>query len=643
MCGTFEAFKDTEIRNRLRHQHQESADESLGLGLGHWPLSNVMDETKIKILLIEDNPADARLIEEMLAEAKGLLYDLKWVDNLTAGIKYLEAGEIDVVLLDLGLPESCGMETLQRLHAQVPSVPTLVVFSGLSDESIAIQAVQAGAQDYLVKGQVDSALLARSIRYAIERSQAKEALQQAHAELERRVVERTAELANTVNALNAEILERKQAEERIRYMAHYDALTGLPNRILLQDRVRQALAYAHRNRTQVALLFIDLDYFKHINDSLGHPIGDRLLQMVANRFQEYLRQGDSVARLGGDEFVLCLPLLTGSNDAALVAQKALDVLDIPFIVEGHELHVSASIGISLYPQDGTNVENLMRAADTAMYHAKEKGRNNYQFFTPALNKAAQQRLVVANQLRNALARNEFAVYYQPQIDMASGTIFSAEALLRWQKPGQAAVSCGPYISIAEETGLVLPIGEWVLRQACRQLKQWRNAGYPTLRMAVNLSPRQFYQPNFLNKIQQILDEAELPASALNLEITESLLLQRSEDNVAALNQLSSMGMQLSVDDFGTGYSSLAYLQRFPVHAIKIDQSFVRGIGRDSNHTALVAAIIAMANSLELKVLAEGVETSQQRTFLMAHGCPAAQGFYYSEAVPAEEFIKILGN
>lgn len=602
-----------------------------------------MNDTQIKILLIEDNPGDARLIENMLAEAKGLLCDLKWVDNLTAGIKYLEAGEIDVVLLDLGLPESCGMETLQRLHAQVPNVPTLVVFSGLSDESIAIQAVQAGAQDYLVKGQVDSALLARSIRYAIERSQAKDALQQAHAELERRVVERTAELANTVNALNAEILERKQAEERIRYMAHYDVLTGLPNRVLLQDRVRQALAYARRSKTQVALLFIDLDYFKHINDSLGHPIGDRLLQMVANRFQEYLRQGDSVARLGGDEFVLCLPLHSGSSDAALVAQKALDVLDIPFIVEGHELHVSASIGIGLYPQDGTDVESLMRAADTAMYSAKEKGRNNYQFFTPALNKAAQQRLVVANQLRNALARNEFAVYYQPQVDMASGTIFSAEALLRWKKPGHAAVSCGPFISIAEETGLVLPIGEWVLRQACRQLKQWHNAGYPKLRMAVNLSPRQFYQPNFLNTIQQILDEAELPASALDLEITESLLLQRSEDNVAALNQLSSMGMQLSVDDFGTGYSSLAYLQRFPVHAIKIDQSFVHGIGRDSNHTALVAAIIAMANSLQLKVLAEGVETAQQRTFLMAHGCPAAQGFYYSEAVPAEAFIKILGN
>jgi diguanylate cyclase (GGDEF)-like protein len=602
-----------------------------------------MNETPIKILLVEDNPADARLIEEMLAEATGLLCDLKWVDNLTAGIKHLEAGGIDVMLLDLGLPESSGLDTLQRLHAQVPNVPTLVVLSGLSDETIAIQAVQSGAQDYLVKDEVNSALLVRSIRYAIERSQAQEALQQAHSELERRVMERTAELANTVDALNAEIIERKQAEERIRYMAHYDALTGLANRVLLQDRVRQALAYANRNWTQVALLFIDLDSFKHINDSLGHPVGDHLLQLVAHRFQESRRQGDSVARLGGDEFVLCLPLLSGSNDAALVAQKALDMLDIPFIVEGHELHVSASIGISLYPDDGTTVESLMRAADTAMYYAKEKGRNNYQFFTPALNNAAQYRLVVANRLRNALARNEFAVYYQPQVDMASGTIFSAEALLRWQQPGQAAVSCGPYISIAEDTGLVLPIGEWVLRQACQQLKEWHNAGYPELHIAVNLSARQFYQPNFLNMIKQILDEAELPANALDLEITESLLLQRSEDNVAALNQLSSMGMQLSVDDFGTGYSSLAYLQRFPVDAIKIDQSFVRGIGRDSNHTALVAAIIAMANSLQLKVLAEGVETSQQRTFLMSHGCPSAQGYYYSEAIPAEEFSKILSQ
>ncbi|HEX7633914.1 MAG TPA: diguanylate cyclase, partial [Noviherbaspirillum sp.] len=453
-----------------------------------------MNNTGIRLLLVEDNPGDARLIELMLAQAQGLKFELTWVDNLTDGIAHLQNTPTDVLLLDLGLPESKGLDTLKILRKNVPAVPTLVVLSGLSDENIAVHAVQSGAQDYLVKGQVDTPLLVRSIRYAIERSQAEQALRQANDQLEQRVVERTAELANTIKALHAEIAERKQAEEQIRYMAHYDTLTGLANRELLQDRIRQAIAYAHRNRTQVAVLFIDLDYFKHINDSLGHKIGDRLLKMVASRLRECLREGDSVARLGGDEFVLCLPLLAGVGDAALVAQKILDVLDQPFLVEGNELHASASIGVSLYPNDGADVDTLMRAADTAMNHAKERGRGNYQFFTQALNKAAQQRLVLEKKLRQALAKNEFALHYQPQVNMANGAIFSCEALLRWRQPGQEPISCGSFISIAEETGLILPIGEWVLREACRQLKEWRDAGHPELRMAVNLSPRQFYQP-----------------------------------------------------------------------------------------------------------------------------------------------------
>lgn len=600
-----------------------------------------MNNTGIRLLLVEDNPGDARLIELMLAQAQGLKFELTWVDNLTDGIAHLQNTPTDVLLLDLGLPESKGLDTLKILRKNVPAVPTLVVLSGLSDENIAVHAVQSGAQDYLVKGQVDTPLLVRSIRYAIERSQAEQALRQANDQLEQRVVERTAELANTIKALHAEIAERKQAEEQIRYMAHYDTLTGLANRELLQDRIRQAIAYAHRNRTQVAVLFIDLDYFKHINDSLGHKIGDRLLKMVASRLRECLREGDSVARLGGDEFVLCLPLLAGVGDAALVAQKILDVLDQPFLVEGNELHASASIGVSLYPNDGADVDTLMRAADTAMNHAKERGRGNYQFFTQALNKAAQQRLVLEKKLRQALAKNEFALHYQPQVNMANGAIFSCEALLRWRQPGQEPISCGSFISIAEETGLILPIGEWVLREACRQLKEWRDAGHPELRMAVNLSPRQFYQPHFFDMISDIIDESGLTATGLDLEITEGLLLQRSDDTVEILNRLSGMGIQLSVDDFGTGYSSLAYLQRFPVHALKIDQSFVRNIGRDKNATALVTAIIAMANSLHMKVLAEGVETSQQIAFLMSRGCPSAQGFYYSEAVPADVFVRLL--
>ncbi|RJF95631.1 putative bifunctional diguanylate cyclase/phosphodiesterase [Noviherbaspirillum saxi] len=439
-----------------------------------------------------------------------------------------------------------------------------------------------------------------------------------------------------------DITEHRMAQERLLYMAHYDALTGLPNRTLLQDRIKQALSHAQRDQSQVVVMFIDLDYFKHVNDSLGHQVGDRLLQTVAIRLQKCLREGDSLARLGGDEFVLSLPVQNGSDDAALVAKKVLDTLDQAFIADGHELHMSASIGISLYPNDGTDAESLMRAADTAMYDAKEKGRNNYQFFTPALNTTAQRHLTVANRLRQALAHDEFALYYQPQVDMESGTILSAEALLRCLQPGdKAPISFGAFITIAEKTGLILPIGDWVLRQACLQLKQWRDLGYADLRIAVNLSPRQFHQPHLLATIEQILGETGLPANALDLEITESVLLQRSEDNLDTLQQLNDMGLQLSIDDFGTGYSSLAYLQRFPVHALKIDQTFVRGINQNLNDTALVTAIIAMAQSLHLEVLAEGVETEQQASFLMSHGCRAAQGFYYGEAVPAKTFTRLL--
>lgn len=600
-----------------------------------------MNDSRINILLIEDNPGDARLLEEMLMQAQGLSFELVWVDNLTDGIAHLRTKPADVLLLDLGLPESSGLDTLQRVLTGAPEVPTLVVLSGLSDENIAVQAVQSGAQDYLIKGQVDTALLVRSIRYAMERSQAKQALRKANDELEHRVVERTAELANTIQALHAEIKERKQAEDRIRYMAHYDALTGLPNRDLLQDRIRQAVAYAHRNRTQMAVLYIDLDYFKHINVSLGHKVGDRMLQIAAARLQECVREGDSVSRPDGDEYALCLPLLSEVGEAGLVAQKVLDALGQTFYVDGNELHASASIGISLYPDDGADVEILMGAAYTAMNHAKERGRGNYQFFTQALNKAAQQRLVMENRLRQALAKNEFVLHYQPQVNMANGTIFSCEALLRWRQPGKVPISCGGFIAIAEESSLILSIGDWVLREACRQLKQWQDAGHPELRIAVNLSPRQFYQPHFFDMVVAILDETGLAATGLDLEITEGLLLQRRDDVLDTLNRLSDMGIQLSLDDFGTGYSSLSYLQRFPVHALKIDQSFVREIGRDRNATALVTAIIAMANSLDMKVLAEGVETTQQIDFLKSHGCPSAQGFYYSKAVPEDAFIRLL--
>ena len=440
-----------------------------------------------------------------------------------------------------------------------------------------------------------------------------------------------------------DLSERKRAEQQVRHMANHDELTGLPNRTLLHDRLNQAISVAHRNGGRVGILFIDLDFFKIINDSLGHQIGDVVLQMTAGRLQECLREGDSVARLGGDEFVIVLPAVGDSGDTVLVAQKALDMLAQSFVVDNHELHLGASIGISLYPDDGADVEALMRTADTAMYHAKETGRGKFQFFTAALNQMAQQRLEVGARLRHALLHDEFVLHYQPQVDMQSGRIFAAEALLRWQQPGAAPISCGTFIGNAEESGLIVPIGEWTLRQACRQLRLWRDGGRPDLKIAVNLSPRQLEPADFCDLVARILDETGIPPDALELEITESIFLQRSDLNLSTLTALRDMGIRLSVDDFGTGYSSLAYLQRFPVHALKIDQSFVRDIGTDRNHTALITAIIAMADSLQLGVMAEGVETGEQASFLLAHGCRAAQGYYYSEAVPAQAFSSLLDS
>lgn len=438
-----------------------------------------------------------------------------------------------------------------------------------------------------------------------------------------------------------DLSERKRAEARIAFMAHHDALTGLPNRTLLQDRITQAIAHGRRSDSKVAVLFLDLDYFKRINDSLGHAIGDRLLQLTALRLQACLREGDNLARLGGDEFVLCLPDLADDNDAALVARKTLETLEAPFLVEGHELHITGSIGISLFPSDGKDVDALMRAADTAMYHAKEKGRHNFQFFTPAMNKAARLRLALENRLRYALASDMFEVHFQPQIDMRTGIMFSSEALLRLREPGKSPVSCGDFICVAEETGLIMPLGEWVLENACRQLKQWHDLGYAGLHVAVNLSARQFFQPNLCETIERIIAVSGIDPGALDLEITESILLRRTDDNINALHRLSELGIHLSIDDFGTGYSSLAYLQRYPVNTLKIDRAFVSGITRNANDRALVAAIVAMAHGLEMNVLAEGVECAEQVEFLLDHGCSHAQGFYYSSPLPPEDLTGIL--
>jgi diguanylate cyclase (GGDEF)-like protein/PAS domain S-box-containing protein len=448
-------------------------------------------------------------------------------------------------------------------------------------------------------------------------------------------------IVNGASVIARDITERRRTEERIRYLAQHDALTGLPNRVLFRDRIGQAIVQARRHHQLLAVLFLDLDGFKHINDSLGHQIGDHLLRMTARRLQRCLREGDTIARLGGDEFVMCLPGLNEGNDAMPVAAKILDTLRESFYVEQHELHVSGSIGISLYPSDGEDAEVLMRSADTAMYHAKENGRNNYQFFTARLNEAARRRLVIANLLHQALERNEFTLYYQPQVNLESGRISAAEALVRWHQPELGEVLPSEFIKVAEETGLIVQLGEWVLRRACERVKRWRDTGYPQMRVTVNLSPQQFRRAGFAESTAKILEENNLPASALELEITESVLMMQSAENLSILQQLAAMGIHMAIDDFGVGYSSLAYLQRFPIDTLKIDRSFVSGIGHDKNDTALVTAIIAMAQSLQLTVVGEGVESADQAAFLKAHGCRAGQGFYFGEPVSADAFDELL--
>jgi diguanylate cyclase (GGDEF)-like protein/PAS domain S-box-containing protein len=468
------------------------------------------------------------------------------------------------------------------------------------------------------------------------RKAAEEALRRAHDEMEQRVRERTVELAAANARLRAEVDERQQAEERVRHMANHDALTGLPNRRLLHDRLRQAIALAHRHKQRVAVMFLDLDRFKHNNDSLGHAAGDTLLQEVSQRIGAALREGDTVARLGGDEFVIVLPELEDANAAAVVAHKLTEVFAAPFVLGSAELRVTPSIGIAVYPDDGEDPETLTRNADTAMYHAKDMGRNNHQFFTEQMNVAAAKRFALESRLHRALDRGELLLHYQPRIAIDSGRACGFEALLRWQHPEQGMVSPATFIPVAEETGLIVPIGEWVLKEACRQHMAWRAAGLPPQQVAVNLSPRQFRQPRLADTIGRILAETGMEPAYLALEITEGSLMQMTAHTFSTLEALHGLGVGLSIDDFGVGYSSLNYLKRFPVDQLKIDQSFVRDIATDPDDAAIVSAIIGLAHNLKMSVVAEGVETEEQLAYVSACGCIEAQGYYFSQPLPADE-------
>ncbi|MGZ5032836.1 MAG: PAS domain S-box protein [Usitatibacter sp.] len=439
-----------------------------------------------------------------------------------------------------------------------------------------------------------------------------------------------------------DVTDRKVIQQRIQHLAYHDNLTGLPNRSLLQDRLAHSIARAERTNRKVAVLFIDLDNFKNINDTLGHDVGDELLRQVARRLSECVRLEDTIARQGGDEFIVLLDSLEDSRGASVVAQKVLNSLRQPFNPGGTEQHVSGSVGIALYPEDGRDAQTLMKNADTAMFHGKGLGKNTYQYFTAQMNIAVKRRMTLESALRRAVMQKDFVLHYQPQIDLETGAIIAVEALVRWKTEDSGTVMPGDFIPLAEETGLINEIGEWVLREGCRQAKEWQDMGLPKQRrMAINLSARQFGDRGFLDMVTRVLSDTGLDATCLELEITESQVMRQTEGMIMLLNKLSEMGVQLAIDDFGTGYSSLSYLKRLPIQKLKIDQSFVRDITVDPNDTAIVVAIINMAKSLELETIAEGVETAGQLALLRSKGCRVGQGFYFSPPVRAEALYPLL--
>ncbi len=438
-----------------------------------------------------------------------------------------------------------------------------------------------------------------------------------------------------------DITERKHAEAQIARLAYHDTLTGLPNRLLFNDRLEQAILQAQRRTWRLGVLFLDLDRFKVINDSLGHGVGDRLLQALARRIASTLRTEDTVARLGGDEFTLLLPNVGRVEDVTRVAEKLLEAVRRPVRIDSSELFVSASIGISLFPDDGSDPDTLVKNADTAMYRAKELGRDNYQLYAPAMNATALEHLALETSFRKALSRDELLLYYQPILDLATGEPVGVEALLRWNRPGVGIVSPLDFIPMAEATGLILPVGPWLLKTACKQVKRWHETLRPGLRLAMNLSARQFQQPDVADFVRRALRAADFPPELLDLEITESWAMQNADAAILTMRELKGLGISLSIDDFGVGYSSLSYLKRFPIDKLKIDRSFIKDIPGDPDDTAIVAAVLALAHCLKLQVVAEGVESEDQREFLAGGGCDLAQGYLFSPPLPAAECERLL--
>ena len=695
------------------------------------------------VLLIQDDPADAETIRGALLSSGDGPFQVVWVRRCSEALEQLrpEGQQVQpmgprmaAILVDLLLPDSRGLETVDQLLRAAPQIPILVLCTA-RDEDVAKLAVQHGAQDYLLKTRVDSHLLHKALGSMIERSAIAEALfeerERAQVTLKsigdavvsidargnvtylnivaetmtgwsrdeaaghsveevlrivdvttREIVPNPMALAIRENKTvdlkaNCVLIRRDGVETGIEesaapihdrqgqvtgavmvfhdvsmaralslkmyHLAQHDGLTDLPNRMLLDDRLAQAITLCHRNQQKLAVLFLDLDRFKHINDTLGHDFGDRVLRNAAQRLLQCVRSSDTVSRQGGDEFVIVLSEIAHSQDAEGCAAKILSALSVPVRIDEHDLYITASIGIATYPDDGNDAETLLKHADLAMYHAKANGFNTFQFFEPGMNARAAERQLLENGLRHAIEREQFVLHYQSKINLATGAIVGVEALVRWCHPERGLILPGQFLAIAEESGLIVPIGRWVMTECCNRARAWRDAGLPPIRMAINISAVELRTKGFVSGVRAMLTQAKLEPSDLELELTETFLLQNADSTAAVLEALKDVGVRLALDDFGTGYASLSHLRRFPIDTLKIDRSFVRDIAMDSDDASIVRAVIGMGKSLDMQVVAEGVETSEQFDFLRQQGCPEGQGYYFSEPIVAAEFARNLGR
>ena len=565
---------------------------------------------KSTILIVDDEQVSRYTVEILLA-AEG--YNLVFAENGEDGLQKAEELVPDLMLLDVMMPGMDGFEVCQRLrnNKRLAELP-IVMVTALDDRDSRLRGIKVGADDFMSKPYDRAELRAR---------------------------------VRTITRLNR-YRRLVETEEQLAYLANYDALTDLPNRSLLIERMRQNLERSNRSHQNVAVLALDLDNFQMINDSLGPEVGDKILYETGRRLiKKVSNVGATVARLSGDEFVVMFDTDNLVKEVSKMAQELLDDISVQMTVDNHEIVFTASIGISVYPSDANTAAILLKNADTAMSRAKAAGKNTYQFFTAKMNEAALERLILENQLRKALTNNELCVYYQPQIELKSGHLIGMEALLRWQHPELGLLSPTKFIPVAEELGLIINIGKWVLETACQQNKAWQRAGLPPIRVSVNVSSRQFRPRNLLQIIKDSLIDSDLNPIYLELELTESLLMEESDEDensiLAVLKNLRSMGIQIAMDDFGTGYSSLSYLKRFPITTLKIDRAFVQDICTDDDDAAIITAIIAMAHSLRLSIVAEGVETLEQIAFLQDKQCEIIQGYYFSPPVSVDEMSKIL--